>query len=276
VTSPLVSIVVVSFNQARFLEEALTSVLDQTYPNIECIVCDGGSRDGSAEIIDRYRSRIAQVRMGPDGGPPAALNLGFGLARGEIYAYLNSDDVLCANAVERWVDGFGRFSDADILYGDIDIVDEQGLPSHLPDRKVSTFLAVPFSIRQLAAGAAVIPQQASAWRTEVFKLVGGFREDNGTCWDYEFFTDAAIQGFHFRHINGVFAKFRVHDQSISGTGRSQEQRVVDHARIQDKWTNAGFGSSRLHKRGSRALVQAHRTARYLLARGGSGHSGRSK
>src|SRR5437773_10138654 len=86
------SIVTISYNQARFLEQAICSVLDQDYEDVEYIVADPGSTAGSREIIDRYRSRIAAVVFEPDAGPGDALNKGFAQASGEIYGSLNADD----------------------------------------------------------------------------------------------------------------------------------------------------------------------------------------
>jgi glycosyltransferase involved in cell wall biosynthesis len=91
---PLVSIVTVSFNQAEFLEEAILSVLEQSYKNIEYILFDGGSTDGSVEIIEKYRKNIKFINIGPDGGAAPALNAAFKKASGSIHAYVNSDDVL--------------------------------------------------------------------------------------------------------------------------------------------------------------------------------------
>jgi len=260
---PLVSIVTVSYNQGVFLEAAIKSVLNQTYPNIEYIIFDGGSTDNSAEIINRYRDRFTYVNIGPDGGAPAALNSGFRIATGTIHAYLNSDDVLCPQAVKTWVDTFMSNPDVNIVFGDIDIIDKNDKPSHLPGRKVSTFLAPPFSPRRYAAGASVIPQQAAAWSSSVFDRVGGFREDNASCWDYEFFVDAAIQGFGFKQIFGVLAKFRVHDNSISGTNKHEQRRVIDHARIKEKWLTAKYRIPPLERFIQIKTAQIIRAVRYL-------------
>ena len=89
-----VSIVTISFNQARFLRRAITSVLSQDYPDIEYIVVDPGSTDGSREIINAYGPRLASVIFDPDDGPADGLNRGFQLATGDVLAYINADDAL--------------------------------------------------------------------------------------------------------------------------------------------------------------------------------------
>lgn len=260
-----ISLVIVSFNQSQFLEEAILSVLSQTHRDIELIIMDGGSTDGSVEIIDRYRDRAAYVHIGPDGGAPAALNAGFERATGEIFAYLNSDDVLLPNATERWVNEFKK-SGADIVYSDIRIIDSEGKPSHLPTKKVSTFKVTPFHLRRMAAGGCTVPQQGAAWRRSVHETVGGFVEENRSSWDGEFFTDAAIAGCSFQHITEVLGLFRVHGESISGTGKHAEQRKRDHARMRDKWKHAGFALSALEKTFWVRLGQAIRAWRYASER----------
>src|SRR5438874_9146713 len=89
---PLVSLVTPTLNQGAFLEETLRSVLGQTWPHVEYVVMDGGSRDATASILERYRSRLAHYGRGPDGGFGEALRKGFARCRGDVLGYLNSDD----------------------------------------------------------------------------------------------------------------------------------------------------------------------------------------
>ena len=95
---PKISIVTVSFNSAQYIEDGILSILEQGYPALEYIIVDGGSTDGTREIIDKYRDRITKIIYEPDNGPAEALNKGFKLATGEIMGWLNSDDRLsCAS-----------------------------------------------------------------------------------------------------------------------------------------------------------------------------------
>jgi GT2 family glycosyltransferase len=259
-----VSIVTISYNQAPFLREAMESVLGQDYSNIEYLVLDGGSTDGSRAVIEEFAPRLAYWVSEPDGGAAAALNRGFARATGEIFAYLNSDDLLLPGAVSAWVRAFEERPSLDVVYGDMDIVDAAGRPATLPGRRVSRFKAIPCSPRSMAAGANVIPQQASAWRRTIHEKVGGFCEENKTCWDWEFFIDAAIRGASFQHIPRVLAKFRVHDASISGTNKHQEARIRDHARIREKWLAAGYRLTRGEVFARRLLGRMRRSVRYLL------------
>ncbi len=100
---PRVSIVTPSYNQVNFLENTLTSVLEQGYPNLEYMVMDGGSTDGSVEIIRKYAKYLAYWQSQPDGGQVDAINAGFRKATGEILAFLNSDDFLLLGAIQHMV-----------------------------------------------------------------------------------------------------------------------------------------------------------------------------
>ena len=105
---PKISVVLVSFNQAAFLEEGLRSVLDQGYPNLEFIVIDGNSTDGSAEILERYRARLSDLVIEPDRGQSDGLNKGFTRATGDILTWVNSDDLLEPGALFRVAQAFTR------------------------------------------------------------------------------------------------------------------------------------------------------------------------
>jgi glycosyltransferase involved in cell wall biosynthesis len=125
-TLPLVSIVTPSFNQAIFLEDALQSVLNQDYPNIEYIVIDGGSTDGSQEILKRYADRLAFWTSEPDRGQADAINKGLRRATGEIVAWLNSDDMYMASAIQEAVQTLSANPEAGMVYGDGLMVDSEG------------------------------------------------------------------------------------------------------------------------------------------------------
>jgi glycosyltransferase involved in cell wall biosynthesis len=260
----LVSIVTISYNQAEFLEETILSVIGQTYKNIEYIIFDGGSTDGSIEIIEKYKEHFSYINIGPDGGAAAALNAAFRVAKGELHAYINSDDVLNENAVETWVNTFNNNPGVDIVYGDIEIIDEKGKPATLPGRSVTKFLSGPVSKTIYASGASAIPQQASCCKAEIFNAIGGFEESNRTSWDGEFFVDAFIKGYKAKRVSGILAKFRVHSQSISGTNKHEEYRIADHARMRQKWNAANIKPSKIYSMFLRFYVKGFRALRYSL------------
>ncbi|MEA2007832.1 MAG: glycosyltransferase family 2 protein [Chloroflexota bacterium] len=132
-TNPLVSIITPSYNQARFLEATLQSVLRQDYPNVEYIVVDGASTDGSAEIIKRYANRLAWWVSEPDQGQADAINKGFRRASGDIVAWLNSDDLYLPGAISEAVEVFQAHPEAGMVFGDAVSADAEGrLLNHLP------------------------------------------------------------------------------------------------------------------------------------------------
>src|ERR1700761_9685491 len=112
-----VSVVTVSFNQRQYLEACLTSVLNQEYPDLEYIVVDPGSQDGSRELIESFRGRLASILFESDQGPADGLNKGFRLASGDIFGFLNSDDALLPGAVKSVSESFARNPDCDIVMG---------------------------------------------------------------------------------------------------------------------------------------------------------------
>jgi glycosyltransferase involved in cell wall biosynthesis len=261
----LISIVTPSFNQAAFLEQTIRSVLDQAYPRLEYLIMDAGSTDGSVEIIRKYEGRLAYWQSEKDNGPASALNAGFRRSTGGILAYLNSDDCYLPGALEMAAETFARHPEVDVIYSDIDFIDAEGRPTTFPNKHVKRFKAIPFNLRFMASGCLVIPQQGSFWRRRVFEKVGGFVESNWTNWDYEFFVDAALAGFKFLHVPRVLAQFRIHNASVSGSNKWEDNRRTSRERTAAKWRNAGFQGGRAERLRCRVGSGVLRAIRYLSA-----------
>lgn len=218
-----VSIVTVSFNQARYLERMLRSVAAQDYDDIEHIVVDAGSTDGSRDIIEQYRDQLAAVVLEPDRGPPDGLNKGFALATGDLFAYLNADDEYLPGAVRAAVAEFRRHADADIVVGHGYIVDGDGRP-------IRRFRSAPFSRWRFAYGAAVVMQQSTFFRAGAFRATSGFNVANRNSWDAEFYLDMCLAGARVCMAEGYWSLFRIHPESISGSGRLNAEVAGDHRR----------------------------------------------
>ncbi|BAS59572.1 family 2 glycosyl transferase [Leptolyngbya boryana NIES-2135] len=176
---PKISIVTPSFNQAPFLEATLQSVLSQNYPNLEYIVIDGGSTDGSVEIIKRYESQLHYWCSEPDAGQYAAINKGFSHATGEIMAWLNSDDMQCPWALKTVASIMSELSEVEWLttlnpglwdwYGFC--LGFRAVPGY--DR--SAFLEgryLPHSPKTLR-GIGSIQQESTFWRRSLWEKIGG-------------------------------------------------------------------------------------------------------
>jgi glycosyltransferase involved in cell wall biosynthesis len=228
---PLVSVVVVSFNQARFLEEALRSVLEQEYEPLEVLVVDGGSTDGSRELVERYADRLAWWASEPDRGQADALNKGFARAEGELLGWLSSDDALLPGAVARVVDAFDRDSEALLVYGEALFVDEAG-------REIFPLEPRPFDVEAMVRACAnYVVQPGSLFRRRAWEAAGPLNEDGHYLFDFEFALRVARVGKVAR-IQDRLALYRVHPESKSGGGSLLKAR--DYVRFADEFL-AGSG-----------------------------------
>lgn len=167
---PLVTIVTPSYNQGRFIAATIDSVLSQDYPHIEYIIMDGASTDETADVVRRYAGRLEFISE-KDRGQSHAINKGFQRARGEIVAWLNSDDTLLPGAVRRAVDGLLAHPEAAALYGEGYLMDEAG---HVTCRFPHT---QPFDFWRLANVSDYILQQSVFFRRQALQEIGWVRED---------------------------------------------------------------------------------------------------
>jgi glycosyltransferase involved in cell wall biosynthesis len=224
---PLISIITPSLNQAQFLREALESVQSQTYAPIEHIVLDGGSKDSSRELLERFSSgqenRSLWWRSSKDEGQSAALNEGFARSTGEIIGWLNADDRYrphCLEAVER---AFAEHPEVDIFYGDYTFMDESG--KHLALRREIEFSRFILRYHHVL----YVATTATFFRRRIFDE-GNFLETSlHYAMDLEFFLRLADAGYRFQHLPNVLADFRVHPASKSSAFR--ERQRAEHRRI---------------------------------------------
>jgi len=212
-----VSIVTISYNQADFLEEAILSVLNQDYQDIEYIVVDPGSSDGSREIIEKYRDRIAKIIFEKDQGPADGLNQGFALATGEVYGFLNSDDILLEGAISSAVDALFSNPDIDVISAHGFIINREGEIT----RKV---FSDPYSLYRDAYGQSILVQPSSFFRAQAFRRAGGFNIENRSNWDGELFYKIAMSGGKLKQVYGLWSGYRLYPESITG-GASLDAKI---------------------------------------------------
>ena len=204
---PLVSIITPSYNQVRYLEETILSVLGQDYPHVEYIIIDGGSTDGSLETIRRYEPHLSGWVSEPDRGQTDALNKGFARASGELLAWLNSDDTYLPGAVRQAVEAYQENPAAAMIYGEANLIDEAG-------RVIGRFPTRKTSYRQLLRGHVHIPQQASFFRADLWRQVGPLDDSFYFAMDYDLWVRLAKLA-PLVHIPHLWANFRLHGRGKS-------------------------------------------------------------
>ncbi len=214
-----VSIVTISFNQVGFLNHAIRSVLEQDYPDIEYIVVDPGSTDGSRALIAGYADQVQTV-LEPDGGPADGLNRGFARATGDVLAFLNSDDVLLPGAVRRAV-AYLESSKCDVVSGHAVVIDEEG-------RELRKVFSEPFSLKRYAYGTSILIQPSTFFTREIFRKSGGFNIHNRATWDGELFMEMSLHGARFKLVNEFWSGYRLHSASITATGKLDQQILDFH------------------------------------------------
>ena len=211
---PLVSIITPSFNQARYLEATIQSVLEQDYPRIEYIIVDGGSTDGSVDVIKKYEGRLAWWVSEQDKGQTDAINKGFNRANGEILAWINSDDTYNPGAIRAAVNFLIQNPEMAMVYADCDFINEQG-------SVIGKFKSAQTDYRRLREGYVHIPQQTMFFRTRYWKELGPLDPSFYFAMDYDLWTRIAAHA-PIKYLAGqTWANFRIHN---SGKTTSADDR----------------------------------------------------
>ena len=209
-----ISIVTISYDQKQYLKACMDSILTQTDCELEYIVVDAGSTDGSRELIESYADRVIKV-FERDDGPADGLNKGFACATGDVYGFINSDDYLLPGALKRVTEFFLAHPHNAFMTGHGFTEDE--FAQRTPIRPS---VLTPQAMLHRAA---VMFQQTTFFTAEQFKKVGGFNRQNRTCWDYELFLNLLQQQAMHHVVNEDLAVFRLYQGSISGSGRLEEK-----------------------------------------------------
>jgi glycosyltransferase involved in cell wall biosynthesis len=222
-STPRVSIVTPSFQQARFIERTIASVLEQGYPNLEYLVQDGGSKDGTVEILRRYSDRLAGWKSLSDKGQGNALNLAFGKTSGDIMAWLNSDDILLPGALSYVVEYFNQHPEVDVVYGDRILID-------VNDLQIGRWL-LPKHSDSVLSWVDYIPQETLFWRRRLWEKIGGRLDETFSfAIDWDLLVRFRDAGACFTHLPRFLGGFRVHAEqktsaSIAAIGCEEMDRI---------------------------------------------------
>ena len=215
---PRITVVTPSFNQAQFLETTIRSVLGQGYPNLEYLVMDGGSTDGSAEIIRRHESALAFWVSEKDGGQAAAINAAFARATGDILCWLNSDDFFLPGTLHRVAEWLGHSAGGpDLVYGACLFFSDEGRSAKV----VRPQSHDPAALRQTA----YIIQPSSFWTRRLWAKTGPLDEALAYAFDWDWFLRATAHG-QFALCPEILSAYRHHAAHKSGSGGMKRREEI--------------------------------------------------
>jgi glycosyltransferase involved in cell wall biosynthesis len=224
---PSMSLVTPSYGQALYIERTIHSVLSQDYPGLQYVVQDGGSRDGTVDILLRFAPRLTAWDSSPDGGQSEAINVAFAKTTGEIMAWLNADDILFPGALAYVGEFFATHPDVDVVYGHRVLIDEN-------DKEIGRWI-LPQHDDAVLSWADFVPQETLFWRRRIWERVGG-RVDEGFrfAMDWDLLLRFREAGACFERLPRFLGGFRVHPQQktsadISDVGFREMDRLRERA-----------------------------------------------
>jgi glycosyltransferase involved in cell wall biosynthesis len=228
-TFPKISVVVPSFNQAKYLELTLCSILDQNYPGLELIVIDGGSKDESPEIIRKYEKRIKFWCSEPDGGQVLGIIKGFMHATGEILCFLNSDDLFEPNSLHEVGEYFSNHPHVDVVYGNSTWIDASGkLLRRQKEISFSRFLWL-YTYNY-------IPGMSTFWRRTIYDKVGGLNPAYQLAFDADLWIRFSEHGT-IKHVARQWSRMRFYPEQKNR--RLREQSDQEDMAIRSRyWKNS--------------------------------------
>lgn len=226
-----ISIITVVLDNMAFIHDAIESVLAQSHPDVEYIVIDGGSRDGSLETIRSYGDRIAVVISEPDEGIYDAMNKGLALATGDIIGFLNADDFYASNKVLSHVAKTFTDTNCEVLYGDLDYVSRTNKNSVVRRWRSGTFAAHKFLSGWMP------PHPTFFVRKQVYQQLGGYNKQLNMAADYELMLRFCyFNNLRVAYLPEVMVKMRLGGQS----NRSWRNRIKANLQDRDAWLINGI------------------------------------
>jgi glycosyltransferase involved in cell wall biosynthesis len=229
---PKISIVTPSYNQGKFIERTITSVLDQDYPNLEYIVIDGGSQDETVDILRKYGRQLTWLSE-KDNGQADAINKGMRMSTGDIVAYLNSDDIYEPHALHKVAEYFTAHTEAMWLTGQCRIIDEKDREVRKMITRYKNFLLKHYRYSMLLT-TNPISQPATFWRRALMNEIGLFNVNEHLVMDYDYWLRIG-ERYRLAVLDDYLAGFRVYSASKTSslfltTFREELERARKYSR----------------------------------------------
>lgn len=249
---PRISIVTPSYNQGRFIEATIQSVLTQGYPNLEYIVIDGGSTDESVDVIRRHEKQLAYWVSEKDSGAADAIAKGMRRATGDILAYLNSDDLYVPGTLHAVARAF-ESKQSDVVFGNAWWIDTDG-------QRIGERRQTPFIPKGYLYGGFDLQQPSVFWTRQAYEKCGGIDPTFLFTFDTEMFVRFVNQGSRFTHVNQFFSEFRIHPRSKSSTEADRCNSELERLRSR----HLPFPYRSIRASWTRTLARAQRALWYML------------
>lgn len=219
---PKITVVTPSYNQAKYIERTILSILNQNYPNLEYIIIDGGSTDGSVEIIKKYEEHITYWVSEPDKGQADAINKGLSKGTGEIFAWLNSDDIYFPGTLFKVASTFSLSSDVSFVYGHTVLLDQH-------DKILNYLFTYDMNYLSYLVENGNVFQGSVFWKKDIFYKYGGLDSNLQYAMEYKLF-DNFFKYEKKKVIDSFLAGFRLHDLSKGATLQALGEREIQSIR----------------------------------------------
>lgn len=223
---PKITVITPSYNQAEFLERTIKSVIDENYPNLEYIIIDGGSNDGSVEVIKKYEQYLTYWVSEKDNGQSHAINRGLKMATGEWVAWQNSDDIYYPGVFNVVAKAAKANPKVGLIIGDMHLIDEN-------DKRIRDMHYVTPSYEALVAEGMVLSNQAAFWKRDVHNAIGWMDESLHLGFDFEWFL-RLTKHVKSLSVNKCIGAFRIH--GLAKTQMLPTQNLEIHHEIRRRYS----------------------------------------
>ena len=239
---PLISVITPAYNAGRFIEQAILSVKNQDYPNIEHIIIDGQSTDNTLDILKEYENKYNLKWISEkDSGSVEAQNKGFIMAKGDIVAWLDADNYYCPGVIKEVAELFIRDPGLEVVYGNVSVVDGNCQRLHIPIHPTDLRVAL------LKGCSATPPQPGAFFRKKLFLKVGGFNSAYRIAYDYDFWLKVLKEKPKIQYSPICIGNFRIRRDSLSVNFLGAIKGVKETLQIARKYDQSLAGKLYLYR-----------------------------